>query len=315
MTVPRHPIELRAIDSHTGGEPTRLIVDGFPDLGNGSMAERRERFAREFDRWRQAVILEPRGNDVLVGALLCKPVSPQATAGVIFFNNAGFLNMCGHGTIGLIASLAWLGRIKPGTHLIETPVGNVSATLHEDGSVSVENVPARRGKKQLSVSTSVGTVTGDIAWGGNWFFLINDHPFTLEPAQIPQLTEYAWAVRAGLEAAGIRGDDGGEIDHIELFADAADADSRSFVLCPGKAWDRSPCGTGTSAKLACLAEDGKLQPGELWRQASIIGSQFTASYTRSDAGIIPTIRGEAWVCGDTQLILNPDDPFCWGIVS
>jgi 4-hydroxyproline epimerase len=233
MTAPRHPIELRAIDSHTGGEPTRLIVDGFPDLGNGSMAERRERFAREFDRWRQAVILEPRGNDVLVGALLCKPVSPQATAGVIFFNNAGFLNMCGHGTIGLIASLAWLGRIKPGTHLIETPVGNVSATLHEDGSVSVENVPARRGKKQLSVSTAVGTVTGDIAWGGNWFFLINDHPFTLEPAQIPQLTEYAWAVRAGLEAAGIRGDDGGEIDHIELFADA-DADSRSFVLCPGK---------------------------------------------------------------------------------
>ncbi len=152
MTVPRHPIELRAIDSHTGGEPTRLIVDGFPDLGNGSMAERRQRFAREFDRWRQAVITEPRGNDVLVGALLCKPVSPQATAGVIFFNNAGFLNMCGHGTIGLIASLAWLGRIKPGIHLIETPVGNVSATLHEDGSVSVENVPARRGKSS-SAST------------------------------------------------------------------------------------------------------------------------------------------------------------------
>lgn len=209
---------------------------------------------------------------------------------------------------------AWLGRIKPGIHLIETPVGNVSATLHEDGSVSVENVPARRGKKQLSVNTAVGTVSGDIAWGGNWFFLINDHPFTLEPAQIPQLTEYAWAVREGLEAAGIRGDDGGEIDHIELFADDADADSRSFVLCPGKAWDRSPCGTGTSAKLACLAEDGKLQPGELWQQASIIGSQFTASYTRSDAGIIPTIRGAAWVCGDTRLILNPDDPFCWGIV-
>ncbi len=152
--------------------------------------------------------------------------------------------------------------------------------------------PARQ--KQLSVNTAVGTVSGDIAWGGNWFFLINDHPFTLEPAQIPQLTEYAWAVREGLEAAGIRGDDGGEIDHIELFADDADADSRSFVLCPGKAWDRSPCGTGTSAKLACLAEDGKLQPGELWQQASIIGSQFTASYTRSDAGIIPTIRGAAW---------------------
>ncbi|MEX0492204.1 4-hydroxyproline epimerase [Raoultella terrigena] len=314
MTALRQPAELRAIDSHTGGEPTRLIVEGFPDLGRGSMAERRARFAAEFDRWRQAIILEPRGNDVLVGALLCEPVSPAATAGVIFFNNAGFLNMCGHGTIGLIASLAWLGRIQPGRHLIETPVGDVSATLHQDGSVSVENVPARRWKKGIGVETAFGTVTGDIAWGGNWFFLINDHPFSIEPAQIPQLTEYAWAVREGLAAAGIRGDNGGEIDHVELFADDETADSRSFVLCPGKAWDRSPCGTGTSAKLACLAEDGKLRPGEIWQQASIIGSRFTASYAREAAGIIPTIRGEAWVCADSRLILNPEDPFCWGIV-
>lgn len=313
MTAPRPPVTLRAIDSHTGGEPTRLIVDGFPDLGDGSMAERRDRFARDFDHWRQAAILEPRGNDVLVGALLCKPVSAAATAGVIFFNNAGFLNMCGHGTIGLIASLAWLGRIQPGVHLIETPVGDVSTTLHDDGSVSVQNVPARRWKKQIRVETALGPVIGDIAWGGNWFFLINDHPFAITPEQIPQLTDYAWAVREGLEAAGIRGDDGGVIDHIELFADGDTADSRSFVLCPGKAWDRSPCGTGTSAKLACLAQDGKLQPGEIWRQASIIGSQFTASYQRTAEGIIPTIRGEAWVCGDNQLILNPDDPFCWGI--
>lgn len=314
MTALRQPAELRAIDSHTGGEPTRLIVEGFPDLGRGSMAERRARFAAEFDRWRQAIILEPRGNDVLVGALLCEPVSPAATAGVIFFNNAGFLNMCGHGTIGLIASLAWLGRIQPGRHLIETPVGDVSATLHQDGSVSVENVPARRWKKGIGVETAFGTVTGDIAWGGNWFFLINDHPFSIEPAQIPQLTEYAWAVREGLAAAGIRGDNGGEIDHVELFADDETADSRSFVLCPGKAWDRSPCGTGTSAKLACMAEDGKLRPGEIWQQASIIGSRFTASYAREAAGIIPTIRGEAWVCADSRLILNPEDPFCWGIV-
>ena len=232
---------------------------------------------------------------------------------MIFFNNAGFLNMCGHGTIGLIASLAWLGRIQPGVHLIETPVGDVSATLHDDGSVSVQNVPARRWKKQIRVETAHGPVIGDIAWGGNWFFLINDHPFAITPEHIPQLTAYAWAVREGLEAAGIRGDDGGVIDHIELFADDDTADSRNFVLCPGKAWDRSPCGTGTSAKLACLAQDGKLQPGEIWRQASIIGSQFTASYQRTAESIIPTIRGEAWVCGDNQLILNPDDPFCWGI--
>lgn len=313
MAAPQQEIELRVIDSHTGGEPTRLAISGFPDLGGGSMAQRRERFARDYDDWRKAIILEPRGNDVLVGALLCEPVSPLATAGVIFFNNAGFLNMCGHGTIGLIASLAWLGRIEPGRHLIETPVGDVTATLHDDGSVSVENVPAYRFRKQVRVATEHGIVTGDIAWGGNWFFLVNDHPFALTPAQIPALTDYAWAIREGLEAAGIRGEHGGIIDHIELFADDDSADSRSFVLCPGKAWDRSPCGTGTSAKLACLAGDDKLQPGEIWRQASIIGSQFTASYARDGERIIPTIRGDAWVCGDSRLILHPQDPFRWGI--
>lgn len=313
MTTTQQESELRVIDSHTGGEPTRLVVAGFPDLGNGTMAQRRERFAREYDAWRKAIILEPRGNDVLVGALLCEPVSPEATAGVIFFNNAGFLNMCGHGTIGLIASLAWLGRIKPGQHRIETPVGDVTATLHDDGSVSVENVPSYRWRKQVSVVTQHGTVSGDIAWGGNWFFLVNDHPFDITPDQIPALTDFAWAIREGLEAAGICGENGGVIDHIELFASDDRADSRSFVLCPGKAWDRSPCGTGTSAKLACLADDGKLQPGETWRQASIIGSQFTASYTREGDQVIPTIRGEAWVCGDNRLILNADDPFRWGI--
>ncbi|NDO81195.1 hydroxyproline-2-epimerase [Citrobacter sp. NCU1] len=313
MATTQQESELRVIDSHTGGEPTRLVVAGFPDLGNGTMAQRRERFAKEYDAWRKAIILEPRGNDVLVGALLCEPVSPEATAGVIFFNNAGFLNMCGHGTIGLIASLAWLGHIKPGQHRIETPVGDVTATLHDDGSVSVENVPSYRWRKQVSVNTQHGAVSGDIAWGGNWFFLVNDHPFDITPAQIPALTDYAWAIREGLDAAGICGENGGVIDHIELFASDDRADSRSFVLCPGKAWDRSPCGTGTSAKLACLADDGKLQPGEIWRQASIIGSQFTAHYARAGAQIIPTIRGEAWVCGDNRLILNPDDPFCWGI--
>ena len=313
MTQPARVTELRVIDSHTGGEPTRLIVSGFPDLGRGSMAERRARFASEYDAWRRAVILEPRGNDVLVGALLCEPVSPAAAAGVIFFNNSGFLNMCGHGTIGLVASLAWMGKIVPGKHRIETPVGDVTATLHEDGSVSVENVPARRWRKQVAVETAFGAVSGDIAWGGNWFFLVNDHPFAIATDEIPQLTAYAVAIRDGLKQAGICGENHGEIDHIELFAHDEIADSRSFVLCPGNAWDRSPCGTGTSAKLACLAEDGKLRPGEEWQQASIIGSRFSARYRQSARGIVPTIRGTAWVCGDNRLILNPQDPFCWGI--
>lgn len=313
MAQTHHTQEIRVIDSHTGGEPTRLVVSGFPDLGNGSMAERRMRFIDEYDAWRKAVILEPRGNDVLVGALLCEPVSPAATAGVIFFNNTGFLNMCGHGTIGLVASLAWMGKIAPGRHIIETPVGDVTATLHDDGSVSVENVPSYRWVKQLSVETAVGPIVGDIAWGGNWFFLVNDHPFKIVPEEIPQLTSFTAAIRTGLEKAGIYGENQGVIDHIELFADDDRANSRSFVLCPGNAWDRSPCGTGTSAKLACLAEDGKLQPGEEWVQASIIGSRFSARYQPHQQGIVPTLRGQAWVCGDSRLILNPDDPFCWGI--
>jgi 4-hydroxyproline epimerase len=271
---------IQVIDSHTGGEPTRLVIDGFPELGRGSMLERRQRLAEHHDDWRAATVLEPRGSDVLVGALLCEPLDPESSCGVIFFNNTGYLGMCGHGTIGLIASLAHLGRIQPGVHRIETPVGTVQATLHEDRSVSVRNVPAYRYRQAVPLEVpGHGKVTGDIAWGGNWFFLIAEHGQRIAGDNLEALTAYTWAVRQALTAQGIRGEDGGEIDHIELFADDPEADSRNFVLCPGKAYDRSPCGTGTSAKLACLAADGKLDPGALWRQASVIGSQFEASHS------------------------------------
>ncbi|MDM8350365.1 4-hydroxyproline epimerase [Pseudomonas sp. sp1636] len=306
---------IRVIDSHTGGEPTRLVLEGFPDLGHGSMSERRQLLAERFDHWRAASMLEPRGSDVLVGALLCQPVDPSASAGVIFFNNSGYLGMCGHGTIGLIISLAHLGRIQPGLHRIETPVGTVLATLHEDRSVSVRNVPAYRYRQAVSLQVpGLGEVTGDIAWGGNWFFLIAEHGQRIAGDNLEALTAYCWAVRQALEQQAIRGEDGGEIDHIELFADDAEADSRNFVLCPGKAYDRSPCGTGTSAKLACLAADGKLQPGQLWRQASVIGSQFEASYEwQADGRIVPTIRGRAHLSAEATLLLEDDDPFAWGI--
>ena len=304
---------IQVLDSHTGGEPTRLVIDGFPQLGAGSMAERRRLLAEQHDHWRAATMLEPRGNDVLVGALLCEPVDPTACAGVIFFNNSGYLGMCGHGTIGLVVSLAHLGRIQPGVHRIETPVGTVQATLHDDRSVSVRNVPAYRYRKAVSLEVpGHGTVTGDIAWGGNWFFLIAEHGQRIAGDNLETLTDYTWAVRQALQAQGIRGEDGGEVDHIELFADDAQADSRNFVLCPGKAYDRSPCGTGTSAKLACLAADGKLQPGEIWCQASVIGSQFTASYEPDGQRIIPTIRGRAHLSAEATLLIEEDDPFAWG---
>ena len=306
---------IHVLDSHTGGEPTRLVIEGFPDVGQGSMAERRQRLAAEFDHWRSACMLEPRGSEVLVGALLCSPVDPSACAGVIFFNNSGYLGMCGHGTIGLIVSLAYLGRIGPGEHLVETPVGTVTATLHEDGSVSVRNVPSYRYRHNVTVDVpGYGPVVGDIAWGGNWFFLISEHGLRVAGDNLSALTAYSAAVQKALEDQGLRGDDGGLIDHIELFAEDAEADSRNFVLCPGLAYDRSPCGTGTSAKLACLAADGKLQHGQIWHQASVIGSQFEASYEAADNGrIIPTIRGRAHLSADAQLLIEADDPFAWGI--
>ena len=305
---------IQILDSHTGGEPTRLVVDGFPDLGNGSMAERRALLAAEHDQWRTATVLEPRGNDVIVGALLCPPVDARNAAGVVFFNNSGYLGMCGHGTIGLVASLAHMGRIQPGVHGIETPVGTVQTTLHADGSVSVRNVPAYRLHHQMTVDVPVyGPVTGDVAWGGNWFFLMTKHQQRVESNNLAALTAFALAVQKALEVQGVRGSDGGLIDHIELFADDAEADSRNFVLCPGGAYDRSPCGTGTSAKLACLAADGKLQPGQVWRQASIIGSQFEASYAMEGEQLIPTLRGRAFMSADATLLIEPGDPFGWGI--
>ena len=305
---------IKIIDSHTGGEPTRLVLEGFPDLGTGSMAERRALLAAEHDRWRSTTVLEPRGNDVLVGALLCPPVDVRNTAGVVFFNNTGYLGMCGHGTIGLVASLAYLGRIQPGVHGIETPVGTVQTTLHGDGSVSVRNVPAYRLHHRLSVEVpGYGPVIGDVAWGGNWFFLVTAHHQRVESSNLAALTAFASAVQKALETQGVRGSDGGLIDHIELFAEDAQADSRNFVLCPGGAYDRSPCGTGTSAKLACLAADGKLQPGQVWRQASIIGSEFEASYEMEGERLVPTLRGRAFMSAEATLLIESHDPFAWGI--
>jgi 4-hydroxyproline epimerase len=303
------------IDSHTGGEPTRLVTAGGPGLGAGPLSERLERFRREFDHVRSAVVCEPRGSDVLVGALLCEPFTPGCVAGVIFFNNVGYLGMCGHGMIGLVASLAFLGRIGPGRHRVDTPVGVVETELHADGSVTVNNVPAFRSRHEVTVEVDgYGAVTGDVAWGGNWFFLVAGHGLELNPSNIEALTAFSSAVAEALERTGITGTDGAPIDHVELFAPSrTGADSQSFVLCPGKAYDRSPCGTGTSAKLACLAADGKLAEHAMWRQESIIGSVFEASYRYQDGQLMPSIRGRAWVNAQAQLILDDSDPFVWGI--
>lgn len=305
---------IEVVDSHTGGEPTRVVVAGGPDLGGGSLATRRERMRREFDRFRSAVVNEPRGSDVIVGALLVPPEDPACAAGVIFFNNVGVIGMCGHGTIGLVATLAHLHRLAPGRHRIETPVGTVGVELAADGEVAVDNVESYRAHHDVQVDVAgVGQVRGDVAWGGNWFFLVQDHGQELALARVEELTSYAWRVRRALNAQGHD-----QVDHVELFGApvARGADARSFVLCPGKAYDRSPCGTGTSAKLACLAADGKLAEGARWVQESIIGSTFGASYRwldRARGRIAPTISGRAYVNAQATLFLDDEDPYCWGI--
>jgi 4-hydroxyproline epimerase len=306
---------VRVIDSHTGGEPTRVIIEGGPEL-RGPFAGRARVFREQHDTFRSAIVNEPRGSDVLVGALLSQPTDPSCSAGVVFFNNVSTLGMCGHGTIGLMVTLHWLGRVQPGVHRIETPVGIVTAELHDANTVSVQNVPSYRHARGVTVEVpGYGPVTGDVAWGGNWFYLVENHGQSLEMRNVAALTDFTARVRQALERAGVRGAQGALVDHIELFGESplAGADSRNFVLCPGLAYDRSPCGTGTSAKLACLQADGKLREGEPWRQESITGSLFEGSYRMSGTQVLPIIRGTAWITGDNTLFLDPADPHCWGI--
>lgn len=309
----KKPLRLPFIDSHTGGEPTRVIFSGGPPLGAGSAAGKLTVFRAQYDDFRRAVITEPRGSDVLVGALLLDTFDPSCAAGVIFFDNAGCLGMCGHGMIGVVTTLAHLGRIGAGEHRIETPVGVVTTTLHEDGSVSVANVQSHRKARGVGVDLPGGRrVTGDVAYGGNWFFLVDDHGQTLDRANVDALTDFTWQIRRAINTQGFS-----EVDHVTLYGppQAMGARSRNFVLCPGRAYDRSPCGTGTSARLACLAADGALAEGGTWVQESITGSTFTGRYhwaDRSRGLIAPTITGSAFITAEGMLHLDPHDPLCHG---
>lgn len=308
--------KIQCVDSHTGGEPTRLVLAGFPDVAGLPLADAVHRLRTRHDHYRKATVCEPRGNDVLVGALLLPPVNPGSLASVVFFNNVGYLGMCGHGTIGLMATLEYLGRAGPGSYAIDTPVGTVQARLHGAGRVSVDNVAAYRHLSGVALDVpGHGRVVGDVAWGGNWFFLLGAGQLPLTLAGVDALTRFALAVRHALRAQGVTGRDGAEIDHIELMGAAHEAghDGRNFVLCPGGAYDRSPCGTGTSAKLACLAADGKLAEGASWHQESVLGSVFEGRYRRQGETILPTITGQAHLAGELTLLLDPTDPLCWGL--
>ena len=320
---------IRIVDTHAGGEPTRIVVAGGPELGSGSMIDRRRRFATGFDEWRRAIVCEPRGSDVMVGAILTPPERADSIAGVIFFNNVGYLGMCGHGTIGVAIALQNLGRASPGRHALDTPAGQVWFELLDEQRVRVSNVPSYRYRSEVCIELPCGrSVTGDIAWGGNWFYLCGEPDLPITLSNLTELMKLTTDIRQQLAFHGITGRDGAEIDHIELIGPCViseAADARNFVLCPGGAYDRSPCGTGTSAKVACLAASGQLEPGQIWRQASVIGSIFEATYEHiqplrdRDDDQLPTgavrvsLVGSAYITAEADLILDPRDPFCMGI--
>ena len=303
------------LDSHTAGEPTRCVLSGGADLGGGLLEERMDCLRVNHDALRRAVLCEPRGSDVLVGAWILKPDFPGCAAAVIFFNNAGYLGMCGHGTIGVAVTLAHLGRISPGEHWIQTPVGVVKIHLQSANTVTVENVPSYRYRSGVAVDVpGYGTVLGDMGWGGNWFFLAETNE-RLELDNVDHLTHFTWAIRQQLGALGITGANCAQIDHIELFGEPRNRSnqSRNFVLCPGKAYDRSPCGTGTSAKLACLVADGKFKPGDVWRQEGILGTVFEGRVRLENGNVIPSITGSAFITAEATLLFDPRDPFQLGI--
>ncbi|MFQ3593036.1 MAG: proline racemase family protein [Gemmataceae bacterium] len=306
---------ITVIDSHTAGEPTRVVLAGGPDLGSGPLAQRRERFQQQFDRFRSVVVNEPRGSEVLVGALLLPVHEPTCDLAALFFNNVGYLHMCGHATIGLAVTLGYLGRLGLGRYHLETSVGVVPFEYDGRHRVSLENVPCYRYAARVPVEVpGVGTLLGDVVWGGNWFFLVENHGQALEVGRANQLTAFCLRIKEALSTQGVCGANGAEIDHIELFGPPHNPANhgRNFVLCPGAAYDRSPCGTGTSAKVACLQAEGKLAPGVIWRQEGILGGVFEASYRLEGQQVRPRITGSAYVTAEATLIVEPDDPLAWG---
>lgn len=317
--VPRaFPERIMVVDSHTEGEPTRVVIDGWPQLDGADMIARRAELTGAWDHLRSAVVCEPRGHDAMVGALLMAPVTREAAAGVVFFNNVGCLDMCGHGLIGVVRTLEYLGRVQHRSVHVDTPAGTVGARIEDDGSITIGNVPAYVHALDVSIDVpGLGMVTGDVAYGGNWFFITRLAEPALTLANAMQLVNVTRAIADSLHDAGITGTGGARIDHVELTADpeTAAADALNFVLCPGGAYDRSPCGTGTSAKLAVLHARGEIAPGERWRQQSITGGLFTAWLEERSGVLHPFIRGRAWITGAAELRFDPSDPLRSGFVS
>ena len=309
-------MNVEVIDSHTGGEPTRGVVNGWPQPEGKTLSERVCFMKENQEHLRTGAICEPRGHNAIVGALLTPPENPESLTGVIFFNDVGYIGMCGHAMIGTVETLRHLGKLNSHKALIDTPVGTVSIEIGDDGNVTVANVPSYlyMGDAEVYVE-GLGQVRGDVAWGGNWFFLVNNQGPELTMSNIDFLMSSTKKIRQALIDSGITGEDGAVVDHIEFFGDPVhpDAHSKNFVLCPGNAYDRAPCGTGTSAKLACLYAKGKLQVGQEWIQESITGSLYKCWLEDIDGVITPFVTSRAHITAESTQYFSEEDDFCWGI--
>lgn len=327
---------LQAVDSHTAGEPTRIVTGGLPPVAGATMAERRAALQRDHDELRRALVLEPRGHDAIVLALLQPPCAPGAHLGVVFANDVGYLGMCGHGAIGVATVAVATGMVpavEPVTEVVlDTPAGVVPCRVAVVGgrprSVTITNVPSFLFRQRVVVPVhGFGKVAADVAWGGNWFAFVEADQLGLvvERSHVPVLLQAAVAIREALVREGVRGrhpEHAAEaiIDHVKLFAplDGAEPGARALTLCPGAAWDRSPCGTGTSAKLAVLHAKGELEPGRWFRSESVLGTAFRARIVRTATvgglpAVVPEIEGSAWITGFPTFVLDPDDPCRFGI--
>lgn len=323
------------IDAHTCGNPVRLVQTGGPQLEGRTMSEKRQHFLQEFDWIRKGLMFEPRGHDMMSGSILYPPCDPQNDVGVLFIETSGCLPMCGHGTIGTITIAIEKGLISPkvkGKVRMEAPAGLVLIDYQQNEkgkvtSVKLTNVPSFLAAEGLSITCpDLGDLVVDVAYGGNYYAIIDVQPNFpgLEHFRADQLIAWSRIIRKQMNEkyTFVHPDDSSiqGLSHIEWTGAVLDATStaRNAVFYGDKAIDRSPCGTGTSARMAQWAAKGMLKPGDEFIHESIIGSKFTGriegeTTVGGKPAIIPSIEGWARIYGENKITIDSeDDPYAFG---
>jgi len=325
--------EFKCIDAHTCGNPVRVIVEGGPDLKGDSMSQKRQHFLEEFDWIRKGLMFEPRGHDMMSGSILYPPSDPQNDVGILFIETSGCLPMCGHGTIGTVTVMIEEGLIEPkipGKLRLETPAGLVHVSYKTEGnkctSVRLTNIKSYLHSEKLEVNCpDLGTLTVDVAYGGNFYAIVDPqtHFKGIQDHTADQLISWSRVIRKEMnEKFSFNHPDNETIcglSHLLWTGKtiSKEATARNAVFYGDKAIDRSPCGTGTSARMAQWSAKGMLIPGEEFIHESIIGSKFIGRIeeeTELDGkkAIIPSIQGWARIIGYNTIIIDEEDPYAFG---